>query len=228
MKIDVQEQLGKLVIENPSFVPILEEYRLDFCCQGKQTLAEACKHKGIDLTEVVTRLSSVQGDEGSMAWEGASLKDLITHIQKTYHEPLHAGLVGLQEKANKVARVHGSNHPELVRVRELVETLSADLLQHTRKEDAVLFPWICSLERGEGHRRGVDAPISMMEAEHEEAGAILEDLRATTKDYQPPEEACTTYRLLFSSLEQLERDTHLHIHLENSILFPKALALTSS
>ena len=225
MNIDVQEELGKLVIKNPNFVPILEEYRLDFCCQGRQALAQACEIKGVDLSEVVARLSSVQDREGSMVWESATLAELIEHIQKEYHKPLRAGLISLGEKAHKVAKVHGPSHPELLKVRQLVETLGTDLLQHTQKEDAVLFPWIRSLERGEEGRGMVDAPIQMMEAEHEEAGALFEDLRAITNNYQPPEEACTTYRLLFSSLEQLERDTHLHIHLENSILFPRALAL---
>lgn len=218
MHVNLHEELGKLVVKNPGFVPILEEYRLDFCCQGQQTLMQACKSKGVDPEEVLIRLSRIDGDRTTRDWESASLIELIEYIQKKYHKPLQSGLPSLQENANRVARVHGANHPELNKVLDLVETLSADLLQHTLKEDTVLFPWIRSLERGEELGGNVQAPIRMMEAEHEEAGALLEELRFATHDYELPEEACTTYRLLFSSLEQLERDIHLHIHLGNSLL----------
>jgi regulator of cell morphogenesis and NO signaling len=156
------------------------------------------------------------------------LTDLTKHIVNHYHEPLRRELASLKEMAHKVANVHGQHHPELRKVEDLVTTLAADLLEHTAKEDAVLFPWICAVELGEPRPGRLEAPVSVMESEHKEAGALLESLRSTTNDYAPPIGACTTYRLLFAGLERLERELHLHIHLESSVLFPRALAMAPS
>lgn len=228
MTIDVDEQLGALVVAHPSYAPILEGYRLDFCCQGAQSLAEACRRKGVDLDRVVAELEALGGRGSERTWLDAPLGELVEHIQRKYHEPLRRELPGLDEKARRVARVHGAGRPELHEVEALVSALTSDLLHHTDKEDQVLFPWIRGMEQGESRGANLSAPIKVMEADHEKAGALLERLRAATRDYLLPEEACTTYRLLFSGLEQFERDLHVHIHLENSILFPRALALSET
>lgn len=225
MTIDVHAELGALVVSNPSFVPVLESHRLDFCCQGRQSLAQACHTKGVDLAMVLSELLALEGKPPEKDWTEAPLDELIEHIQTRYHEPLRRDLPGLVEKARKVAQVHGQDAPELRKVEELVETLAQELLHHTEKEDRVLFPWISELAKGGSRAGKIAVPVAVMESEHVEAGALLEQLRASTGDYALPSGACTTYTLLFTGLESLERELHLHIHLENSILFPRALAL---
>lgn len=225
MTIDVNRELATLVLENPAFVPILERYRLDFCCQGKQSLAKACQDKGVDLEHLQAELFSVKTNAVNNDWLEAPLSEVIAHIQQRYHLPLRTELPSLWEKARKVAQVHGQEHTELHRVESLVGELTEELLHHTDKEDKVLFPWIRDLEKGEMRRGRLEDPVAVMEAEHKEAGSLLEQLRQATGDYVLPRGACTTYRLLFAGLEQFERDLHLHIHLENSVLFPRALAL---
>lgn len=225
MKIDINSELGALVVANPGFVPVLERYRLDFCCQGRQTLAEACRNKGVDIEQVVVELANLEAEPPEKDWEQAPLSELVEHIQKQYHEPLPRELAGLQEKAARIAQVHGPERPALLTVASLVNELSQELLHHTRKEDNVLFPWIRDLELGRRRAASLEGPVRMMEADHEDAGATLEALRSATEDYLIPESACTTYRLLFSGLQQFERELHLHIHLENAVLFPRALAM---
>ena len=223
--IDVNTPLGELVLANPGFAPVLERYRLDFCCQGRQSLAEACQSKGVDQEQVLAELIALQSQPPEQDWSTVSLADLTKHIEQRYHSPLRSELPSLEEMARKVARVHGQNHPELRQVEAMVTILAADLLAHTAKEETVLFPWIREVELGGS--RPLEAPVSVMESEHEEAGALLESLRSATHDYTPPVDACTTYRLLFSGLDRFERELHLHIHLESSVLFPRALAMAA-
>lgn len=225
MTVDVNQELGALVIENPTFVPILEKFKLDFCCQGKRSLVVACQEKGIDVDEVLAELSKATAAKASKNWLETSLTEIVDHIQERYHTPLHTELPSIVEKAHRVARVHGQYRPELAGVADLVTELAESLLEHTQKEDKTLFPWIKSLEKGEAKSEAVADPISALEDDHKEAGAILDKIREATNDYDLPMSACTTYRLLYAGLEQLEKDTHVHIHLENSVLFPRTLEL---
>lgn len=228
MTIDVNEKLGALVVVHPRYAPVLEAYGLDFCCQGAQSLAEACRRTGVDLERVVADLEILRDGGPDSRWLDSSLRELVGHIQRKYHQPLRRELPSLAEKARRVAQVHGAGRRELYEVETLVAALTSELLHHTDKEDRVLFPCICALELGGVGRPNIQAPIKVMEADHENAGALLENLRAATRDYLLPEGACTTYRLLFSGLEQFERDLHAHIQLENTILFPRALALAEA
>lgn len=159
-------------------------------------------------------------------WEQASLSDLIEFIQTRYHAPLADELASLQEKANQVAQAHGQDRAGLVKVAQLVCTLREELLSHTRKEDMILFPWIRDMELGYRSKSSLDGPVGMMKMEHQDADVCLQALRTATDDYLLPRAACTTYRTLFSELVQLERKLHEHIHLENSVLFPRAIAMT--
>lgn len=225
MTVDVNRELGMLVLDNAAYVPILERHRLDFCCQGRQSLAQACREKGIDLEQVVSELAAARTAPNPHDWMGASLTAIIDHIKRRYHDPLRTELPSLWEKARRVAQVHGQERSELHRVESLVGELTEELLLHTDKEDKVLFPWICDLERGDTRSGRLEDPVAVMEAEHLEAGALLEQLREATGDYALPPTACTTYRILYAGLEQFERDLHKHIHLENTVLFPRALGV---
>jgi regulator of cell morphogenesis and NO signaling len=221
------QSLGELVTEEPARAAVFERLGLDYCCHGRRSLAEACASKGLDAETVAAQVEQATGAPAS--WRGGSLTDLAAHVVATHHRYLWDELPLLDALSAKVARVHGERHPELRDTRALVGAFRADLEQHMRKEELVLFPAIERLEQGvrDFPFGSISNPIGMMEAEHERDGAILEQLRARTDGYTVPADACASYRTLYERLGRLERDTHEHIHLENNVLFPGAASLHS-
>jgi regulator of cell morphogenesis and NO signaling len=218
--------LGDLVTVNPAAARVLETFGLDYCCHGERTLAEACAGAGVDAHEVEAEIAAA-GVGGDTSWAALEPGALADHIVATHHRYLHEELPSLDALAAKVLSVHGDRHPELQRVRALVEAIRADLEPHLLKEERVLFPAIHALAGG---RRDLPFgspanPIRVMAAEHEQAGELLADLREATGGYAVPADGCASYRSLYERLEALELDTHLHIHKENHTLFPAALAL---
>jgi regulator of cell morphogenesis and NO signaling len=198
--------------ELPQSTRIFEKLKIDYCCGGSRPLGEACVSAGLDVDNVM---------------------ELITHILDTHHVFTKSEMVRLQSLADKVLHVHGGNHPELIHLDELLTRLCADLKPHMFKEEQVLFPYIVATEEAASQKRAipfapfgtVNNPIRMMMMEHDTAGQILRELRALTSDYKVPADACISYKTLYEALENFERDLHEHIHLENNILFPKALNL---
>jgi len=172
-------------------------------------------------------------DETDLALQDASLPELITHIVETHHVFTKSEMDRLQSLADKVLNAHGGNHPELIHLSELLLQLCSDLKPHMFKEEQVLFPYIVAMAQAAEHNQAgpfapfgtVNNPIRMMMREHDTAGQILRELRALTSDYKVPPDACISYQTLYQALENFEKDLHQHIHLENNILFPKALKL---
>jgi regulator of cell morphogenesis and NO signaling len=212
----------------PSSVRVFQRYGIDFCCGGKTALAAACQATGVSYAALVDAIeaSAQQPAADVRDWSREPLHALADHIVATYHEPLREELPRLEAMAAKVHRVHGSKEPHLARVDAIVSALSADLQVHMRKEEAVLFPAIRSVEAGGRTALPISAPITVMEAEHDHAGALLTELRSITDGYVAPEWACQTFRALYHGLADLEAAMHVHVHLENNVLFPRALALT--
>jgi regulator of cell morphogenesis and NO signaling len=212
----------------PSSVRIFQRHGIDFCCGGKTPLSQACQEHGVAFDEVVSAIeaSTPTPEPDERDWNTEPLHLLIDHIVETYHAPLREELPRLEALAAKVALVHGQRAAHLTRLSTVVSDLSADLRLHMRKEEIVLFPAIRMVEAGQkwpGVR--IDAPIAMMEHEHEHAGAQLSELRTITDGYVAPEWACETFRALYHGLSELEAGMHVHVHLENNILFPRALTL---
>jgi regulator of cell morphogenesis and NO signaling len=226
MTVLTTRSLGDLVDEMPSRAAVLERFGLDYCCHGQRSLAEACGAAGLDVDSVASTLEGVSdsGDDVDHPREPAALAD---HIEATHHRYLHAELPEVEALAAKVAGVHGERHREVVEVHRLVATLAGDLEPHMRKEERVLFPAIRALTGGarEFPFGTVRNPIRMMALEHDRAGELLARLRAVTSDYTVPDDGCASYRSLYERLEHLETDTHRHIHLENNVLFPAAIAV---
>ena len=224
---DPQRRLGDLVAEAPARAAVLDRFSIDYCCHGQRTLAEACAADGVDVVEVITALdaapvASIRADHPT---EPRALAD---HIESTHHAYLHAEFPELRALAAKVRDVHGGRHPELVEVAALVEELVADLEPHLAKEERILFPAIRTLVTVPAQQFAfgtIANPIRMMASEHDRAGELLAQLRLTAGDYDVPDDACGSYRSLYERLAHLEADTHRHIHLENNVLFPAALAL---
>jgi regulator of cell morphogenesis and NO signaling len=226
--------LGEIAAEDMHKALVLKKFGLDFCCGGKRTLAEACAAKNLPVETVEQALEAVVPDAAGnptlhhREWPAAFLADYIVQVHHRYVRQI---LPELSAYAGKVARVHGDRHPELLEIRQLVQDISDEMTAHMFKEENILFPYIKILDNKTGaHQAGapfstVQAPINMMEMEHESAGGIMARIRELTLDYTLPEGACGSYRLLYSLLEDFEKDLHIHVHLENNILFPKAIEL---
>jgi regulator of cell morphogenesis and NO signaling len=220
--------LAELVTADPSTARVLERHGLDYCCGGRRSLRAACEERGIDAGSLLAELGEL-GAGPAPDWASMGPAELVEHLESTHHRYLHEELPLLSALAEKVVGVHGGRHPELAEVRGTYEELRADLEPHLMKEERVLFPMIRELvaagETPELHCGSIANPIGVMLMEHDRAGELLAHLRRSTDTYRPPEDACNSYRVLYSRLAQLEGDVHLHVHKENNLLFPAVLAL---
>ena len=220
--------LGELVAEVPGRAAAFDRVGLDYCCHGHRSLGEACVAAGLDAAMVATQLEDIDaagaaGEPPEYPTEPAALTDFI---EATHHRYLHDELPALDALAAKVRDVHRKRHPELADVHRLVAELRTELEPHLLKEERVLFPAIRALAGGarEFPFGTVANPVRMMSREHDRCGELLVELRAVTRDHAVPDDACASYRSLYERLAALEADTHRHIHLENNVLFPAALA----
>jgi regulator of cell morphogenesis and NO signaling len=230
MTITEQTHVADIAAAMPSSVRIFQEHGIDFCCGGKRPLRAVCDELGVSFGDVTAAIAATAATAGAERdWTSAPLDDLIAHIVATYHDSLRRELPRLGAMAVKVAQVHGTKAPHLDRVRAIVQQFADDMFDHMQKEESVLFPAIGAIARGEAPASGwLRMPITVMEHEHDAAGALLEELHRLTTDYTAPEWACQTFRALYHGLDELERATHVHVHLENNVLFPRALALAAA
>jgi regulator of cell morphogenesis and NO signaling len=228
MNITRNTTVADIAAAIPSSVRVFQRHGIDFCCGGRTPLGLACEEQGAPFAEVVRAIeaSAAEPTRDHRDWSQEPLRALIDHIVATYHEPLREDLPRLESMAAKVRHVHGVTAPHLARLEAIVCELSAELRAHMRKEEQVLFPAIRTLEEGEVCL-GVplSAPIAAMEGEHDHAGLLLAELRSITDEYAAPIWACETFRALYHGLSELESAMQIHVHLENNILFPRALAL---
>lgn len=228
--LDPGMTLGALVAAQPGRARVLEGLGLDYCCGGGDTLEEACAAAGLEVSTAVAALAEAPADAAvpdADALAGMSLTDLSAHIVRAHHGYLWEEMPRLSALVEKVATVHGERHPELTRLRATYEELRAELEPHLTKEERILFPSIGALEAGQQPMPPPQAPIAVMVAEHDRAGALLADLRATSDGYTTPGDGCASYEAMMRGLEQLEHDTKVHIHLENNVLFPRTLSLVA-
>lgn len=223
--------IGAMVAEKLSRSRVFEKFGIDYCCGGNISLAEACKAKGIDAGEVMKALVTADAqttDADDTDWRSAGLNALIGHIESTHHVYLTSEFPRLSGLMEKVVNAHAAHHPELTQVSETLTKLTKAMTDHLASEENDLFPMIRQLNSGGkvSFTIGkVAETIRTMEEEHDNAGDALASLRSLTNEFQPPEDACTTYQALLAGLAELELDTHQHIHKENSILHPRAIAL---
>ena len=230
----------QVAVEVPQSTRLFEKLKIDYCCGGNRSLTEACDSAGLEVDEVLgmleTSIQQVESENLTMEFQTLSINDLIEHIVSTHHVFTKDELARLDLLLKKVIAAHGENHPELRAVDELFERLSADLMPHMFKEERVLFPYISALAHADASYTPppfapfgtVKNPVRMMMMEHDVAGEILREIRKVTSDYTTPADGCISYRTLYEALEALEKDLHQHIHLENNILFPRAVELEGS
>jgi regulator of cell morphogenesis and NO signaling len=228
MIITEQTTIAEIASSVPSSVRVFQRHGIDFCCGGKRPIGLVCEEQGLSFNEIVQviQASNAQPSSDARDWSQASLTELVRHILVTYHEPLRDELPRLETMAAKVARVHGENAPYMVRVNAIVAELADELRSHMQKEEIVLFPAVEAIEQLAAQpSMPLSAPIAVMEDEHEHAGALLAELRKITGGYVMPEWGCGTFQALYHGLAELEAAMHVHIHLENNLLFPRALKL---
>jgi regulator of cell morphogenesis and NO signaling len=226
----------EIALEMPVTTRVFEEFKIDYCCRGRHEFNEACELAGADPAIVSKKIEEIveSGSGGDLAWlNTASLRTLIGYIIDKHHLFTRSEIANLVPLMAKVANRHGETHTELVEMDRVLNALCDELMQHLLKEENVLFPYVENLEKAQ---RGdtavpfscfgsVQNPISMMLREHDNAGEMLRALRSLSNDYAVPEGACPSYTALLNRLEGFEQDLHQHIHLENNLLFPKAIEL---
>jgi regulator of cell morphogenesis and NO signaling len=221
--------LSEIVTENYQAAGVFENYGLDFCCKGKRPLSQACEEKHVSAMQVLEDLSQVlHSDKKVFDFNTMSLTELAEYIVRVHHSYVKFNLPQIFNYVVRVASKHGDRYPYMKQVYLLFAELREEFEQHMLKEESVLFPRIKLLElnaAGTQDANYLQAPIDVMEDDHERAGAIMQEIRALTDNYTAPEHACTTFRLTLDSLKGFEEDLHQHVHLENNILFPKAMKL---
>lgn len=227
--------LREIALQMPQTTRVFEEYNIDYCCGGRKPLSEACEIVGVDAAEVESKLNDLLSAEGGATdlVEDASLAELMVHIVDKHHVFTKNELTNLSPLVDKVVQAHGERHPELIELKRVFAELEAELFPHMMKEETVLFPYIDGLERNTANGLPPPAapfgtvahPVKMMTMEHERAGELLSEMRRLSNGFVPPPEACPSYTGLYFRLKDLERDLHEHIHLENNLLFPRAIAL---
>ena len=228
--------VGEIAAGSDAAIRILEQYGIDYCCGGNRPFEEVCREKGLSVEDVTGEITSAAAAAPAQTekWSNAPLRELIRHIVSTHHEYLKLELPRVGQRLRKVVQVHGENDPAAFRELEAVyEEMWQELDMHMHKEEMMLFPaierYVGAVDRGlplpPAPFGSIDNPIAVMEAEHESAGRALQRIRELTLNYQVPAYACSTYVAMLDGLKALEGDLHIHIHLENNILFPRAIAL---
>ena len=237
MQLTSATTVREIAIEMPGTTRLFEKMGIDYCCGGAKPLREACQAAGVPIEEMLRSLEQVETSSQAVAgekdWQIERLASLIAHIHDRHHVFTRDELGRIEPLLAKVCSVYGEKQPELLQIRALFEELMSELLLHMRKEENVLFPFIIAME--DAVQTGLSIPpsmfgtvrnpVRMMMTEHDGAGDLLRRIRQLSSDFQPPADACVSYQTLYRALHELEQDLHQHIHLENNILFPRAVEM---
>ena len=227
--------IGELVARDYRTASVFKKYSIDFCCQGNRTIEEACEKKNIDTKKVLEDLVAMMESksESTTDYQSWPLDLLADYIEKKHHRYVQEKTLEIQPYLDKICKVHGERHPELLKIKEEFNASAGELAAHMKKEELILFPFIRKMTQAKMENIKVDAahfgtvinPIQMMMDEHTVEGNRFRKIEELSNNYTPPQDACNTYRVSFSLLKEFEQDLHLHIHLENNILFPKAIEI---
>lgn len=222
----LNKTVAAIVIGNHKTAPVFEKYGIDFCCKGKQSLQTACAEKNIDATALIEELEHIQVNPNDLsAFNRMSLSALIDHIVSVHHHYVRNNLQPILNYLLKINLKHGERYPYIKDVLAYMLQIRLELENHMQQEEEVVFPMINEMEKTKKaeDRTALKSLIATMEDEHSSAGSLMEKIRTITGNYNVPDNACTTFRLTMHLLEEFESDLHRHVHLENHILFPKAI-----
>ena len=233
MTITSETPVRDIATAIPTAIPVLEQLGIDYCCGGQHTLAEACSTHNIAVARALDDLERLQREQGSNIaeshWLHAPLNELTQHIVQKHHAFTRSQLKLIDDLMAKVEQRHGAEHVEVFQIGKAIAVFGSELRHHAECEEANLFPFIDGLETGQKKdlpapaKGSVKMPITRMMADHDQTGKQLQTLRGLTDNYTPPVYACPTWQALYRAIEELDADLHTHIHLENNILFPRAL-----
>ena len=235
MNILEDQIIGELVAKDYRTASIFKKYGIDFCCQGNRTINDACEAKKIDENLVVSDLNALlqSKSDGSIDYQNWPIDLLADYIEKKHHRYVEEKTVEIKPYLEKICRVHGERHPELHEINEHFNATAGELAMHMKKEELMIFPFIRKMAKAKQdnttvqmpHFESIQHPIQAMMNEHTNEGERFRKIEELSNNYTPPEDACNTYRVTFALLNEFEQDLHLHIHLENNILFPRAIEL---
>jgi regulator of cell morphogenesis and NO signaling len=235
MKIQENQIIGELVAKDYRTASIFKKYGIDFCCQGNRTINDACQSEQIDDSLVVSDLNALLDvpSGNTTDYKSWPLDLLADYIEKKHHRYVVEKTLEIQPYLNKICSVHGGRHPELFEIKDHFNATAEALAQHMKKEELILFPYVRQMVQAQQEKSNwetapfgtVQNPIDMMMEEHTTEGDRLRKIESLSNQYTPPADACNTYMVAIALLKEFEQDLHLHIHLENNILFPKAIAL---
>jgi len=227
-----ENTIGKIVADDYRTARVFEKYGIDFCCGGKVALAETCTAKGIDPAVITGELDAAKREpvERSRDYASWELPFLIDYIINIHHAYIRENTQQIAAYAHKIVGVHGAHHPELIEIATIFDKIAIDLRAHLREEEEIFFPSIkrANINRNAGSTaesqdiETIRTSLKKLSREHEEVGSEIHTIRHLAKEYAIPEDACTTFELMYRKLKEFEDDLHTHIHLENNILFPKA------
>lgn len=235
--LSLNKTVREIVLEQPNATRVFEKLKIDYCCGGDKPLLDACVTAGVEVANLERMLAAAAQAEvpvnGSLDFQKATLSELIDHILEKHHVFTKEEMVRLEALIAKVIAAHGENHRELKEIGVLFDEICADLKPHMFKEEQVLFPYIIEMERSALEGRPmplapfgtVNNPVRKMMAEHDAVGDLLRQVRSSSLNYSVPADGCISYRTLYQALEAFEQDLHQHIHLENNILFPRAIEM---
>ncbi len=235
MKINESNIIGEIVAKDYRAASVFKNHAIDFCCNGNRSIADACAERELDANIVLEELNEAltQNSAETTDFNSWPLDLLADYIEKKHHRYTETKITEIKPYLEKIVKVHGDKHPELIEISEIFNHSAGELTMHMKKEELVLFPRIRKMVDAESHKTEippahfgtVQNPIAMMMREHEDEGENFRKIRALSHDYTAPADACNTYRVTFALLNEFEEDLHKHIHLENNILFPKAIEL---
>lgn len=232
---DTQKEIGQFVAEDFRTAAVFTKYKIDFCCNGNRTVEEACVKKGLDSSKLIDELDAILNSATDQAIDYKSwpLDLLADYIEKKHHRYVEEKTPILRQFLDKLCKVHGERHPELFEIKDLFFASSGELASHMKKEELMLFPFIKKMVKANIDGSAVESPqfgtvqnpIAAMMQEHDNEGGRFREIAELTNNYTPPADACNTYKVSFAMLNEFEQDLHVHIHLENNILFPEAIKL---
>lgn len=237
MQFNNSTTVREIAIEIPGATRIFEKMGIDYCCGGARPITEACHAAGVSLADVARSIEQVkilsQASSESKVWQSESLATLTKHIVNKHHNFTREEIDSIKPLLAKVCSVYGDRAPRLLEIQALFGELNSELIPHMKKEENILFPYITQME--DAISKGLSAPVPMfgtvsnpvrmMMTEHDRAGDVLSKIRRLSNDFNPPADSCVSYQTLYRRLEELEQDLHQHIHLENNILFPRAIEI---
>ena len=234
MKIQENQNIGELVAQDYRTASVFKKYKIDFCCNGNRTVADACEKGKIDSSKILSDLEgAMESNVSSIDFKSWPLDLLADYIEKKHHRYVEEKTLEIKPYLDKICKVHGEHHPELFKINEEFLEGAGALAVHMKKEELIIFPFIRKMVTSKSNHQEiaklgfgtVQNPINMMMDDHEAEGERFVRIAKLSNDYTPPEDACNTYRVTLALLKEFEDDLHLHIHLENNILFPKAIEM---